>query len=629
MFGQKLIAQLGLDSREFHSGIEGATKMVGGFNGVLQKIGIGLGIGAVLAFFKQVIDRGGELQDLSEQLGITTDSLQALDYAAKQAGLSGDTMGTVYNRLTVAGAEAADKSSSAAKGLAALAISAQEFNAASPDRKLEMVAKAYATAADKQAAFAAVSDLVGARSAPRLTAVLKELAEVGLDGVTKSAKEAGQVMDQATIKRMDALGDRIAALVNEAKVRASSLIGIALTLGDAIGGIFDGKLANSIGTIAAGIVNSAEGIKTSFGDAAEAADRVEVAVESAWVAMKGTEATSADLKRLDEARAKLREKEMTDAEKRIVWLDRLLVLESEKARFQQNSKEYVDAETESLAVQTKIIEQQAAIEKKAGDEAKKRGEEAKKLAEDAEKTRKEAADRHIATMDKLEGLQFARLSTEEKIAKLAATEAEILRSIAKAKREGADTAEKEVSLIETQNALSRERANLAADTASKEKETVASLTAQEKLAKLLLISEREQTDEIRRQIFELRNKLGLVAQINSVGKSYQAQSTESLEYVQRNLTKRLGPLENEKLIYGYSPMLYAVQSELNQLKAELAARSQFQNTMRLGDDFTKRMYSPQEFARLSQATGPAPTEDKRIADTLDEINTRLKPVFKK
>lgn len=76
-------------------------------------------------------------------------------------------------------------------------------------------------------------------------------------------------------------------------------------------------------------------------------------------------------------------------------------------------------------------------------------------------------------------------------------------------------------------------------------------------------------------------------------------------------------------------MLYAVQSELDAVMAELKARGQFQTYMRQGEFFTKRIYSPQEFERLAQATGPAPTEQKRIADTLESIEARFAPYFKK
>lgn len=672
MFGEKLIAQLGLDYSEFETKIGGASKLTSAFDGVLGKVGLGLGAGAVIAFFDSVISRGGELQDLSEQLGVTTDSLQSLDFMTKQAGVSTEALHMVYGKLTVAGAEAADKTTSSAKALAALAISSKDFNDASPDRKLEMVAKASAAAEDKQAAFAAVSDLLGAKIAPRLTSVLKELAEKGLDGVTKSAKEAGQVMSKETIRRLDELGDSASALKDKVKVMGSTVIGVALAIGEAIGTIFNGKMGENLGKLMALDQNTAEGIATDFESvferSARAADKLDVAVQSVWVAMQGTEAKADDLKKLDEARAKLKERELSDNDKINMWLDKVLTLESEKARWVRESKEWTELETESLGLQTKVAETRAAVAKKAADETKKINEENAKAREDESKMearsrdfwleelsatekRKEYLRQEAAlkvTIDSLYEHSVERTQAENDLLdvqkKLRDTNKEIARDqgeLAKLllipEMERTEVQKEQIKLLTGQTTKARELAEIASLTA---KLTDGSITPAEKERLAVMLGQERSAAATNKALGDQLVNLGKIAVF---GKSYDAQSTESLEYVKNNLAKQLDdqrrgagrgafnfgsefdPITGEARFGGGATIAY----QLAQVSKELEARQKFQSYLNMGgESLAKRIYSPQEFERLSATIKP-PDESKRIADTLTSIEDRLKPIFSK
>lgn len=639
MFGEKLIAELGLNASEFETKLGGATKLMGAFDSVLGRIGLGLGAGAVIAFFDNVMDRAGQLQDLSEQLGITTDSIQSLDFTAKQAGVSTEALHMVYGKLTVAGAEAADKTTSAAKALAALGISAKAFNEASVDVKLEMVAKASAAAEDKQAAFAAVSDLLGSKIAPRLTGVLKELAEKGLDGVTKSAKEAGQVMDKETIRRLDELGDKAVALKDRVKVLGSDMLGIALVFGDAIGEIFSGKTGEKLGTMIAGVTNAMDGIPTNFEKARAAADKLEVAIQSVWVASKGAAATAEDLKKLDEARAKLKERELDDAGKMNAWLDRLVTLESAKAQWQRESKEWTELETESLGLQTKVAEARAAQAKKAADEGKKAADErASVLRDEAQYWRK------------VQESQYDQMTTAEKFNSLVATERELKEEIALLDEGSAEWIEKSTQLLDVQAKSRAVAKTLTAEIAAEEKNRIepaqtitGTMSKQQELAKLQLIAEKDLTAEIVARIKKLKEELDAKNKIVTFGKSYYDQSTESLSYVKRNLETQLTDAQRNARGSFYvggrdmdiegnfgSGMGATIQYQLAQVAKELEARQKFETTLRLsGEDFARRIYSPQEFERLSAAATGGGDTNERIANTLASIEDRLKPVFTK
>ncbi len=636
MFGQKLIAQLGLDSREFHTGVEGATKMVGTLNGVLGQIGLGLGAGAVLGWFKSIIDKGGQLQDVSEQLGVTTDSLQAMEFAGKGAGVSSEQLQAVWAKLSVSAAEASDKTSSSAKALDKLGISTQSFLGLPLDRQLETIAKASANAADKNTAFAAVADLIGAKNAPRLNSVLQQLATEGFDGLTASARAAGQIIESDTIKRFDEIGDRVAILKTRLETFGSTLLT----------GVFN--FAEGLGIAAAKAANMVDGIATDYSGLEESANKVTATIEKGNVALLGTKATTEDLKRLADARDKLTEKSLTDAEKTNHLLAKFAEKVNEASKYTKDTKEYTLAMTEAEGYRLKMADQRIAAEKKAGDDAKKTAEEMGTLA----KKQREYDDEKLTNAQKMKALRELEeklangvaifdegskvwietsnrlLEVRNKIRDLEKTimgdQVALAALLLIPEKDRTEVQKEQVKLLTEQTTKARQQSeiltlngNLIAGT----------ITPAERERLAVLIGQNAEADKHNEKLDKTLRTLGAIK--TRIGKEYTDQSTESLEFVKGNLTKQLGPLENEKLIYGYAPGLAAVQSELNQLKAELNARSQFQNNLRVGDDFARRLYSPQEFARLSQAVGGPAPDQKRIADTLESIEDRLRPHFKK
>ena len=64
----------------------GWAKFGGGLNGVTAKLAGIFSTAAVVGFAKSILDTGDALQDASAQLGVTSQQLQALDYAARVSG---------------------------------------------------------------------------------------------------------------------------------------------------------------------------------------------------------------------------------------------------------------------------------------------------------------------------------------------------------------------------------------------------------------------------------------------------------------------------------------------------------------------------------------------------------------
>ena len=605
MFGEKLIAQLGLNSEEFAKKIGDSTKLVGVFDGVLGQIGLGLGAGAVIGFFGSIIEKGGQLQDVSEQLGITTDSLQAFDYQAKQAGVSSEQLGAAYNKLTVAGGEASDATSAASKALAKLGIDSKAFQDAAIDVRMEMIAKASAEATNKQEAFSAVSDLLGSKVAPRLQSMMKQLAEEGLGGFIAKAKEAGQVIESDTIRQMDDLGDRVSALKNRVQTFGAGILQ----------GVF--TFAEGLGEQMARVANTVQGITTDT-SALEASHRkVELAVEKVNVALLGTKATTEDIKKLDEAREKLSEKSMSYYELESLYLAKIVKLANEKGKYASDSKEALAIETEMLGLQAKLKDQINTAQKKANDE-QKRFEDASRLGKEDLLKLFILEQKGVENLTQLERARYDLL-------KLQAQKKQEQVFIDDLLKDGIG------ALSEDEESMLRLLIKNTAETdkqIAKKSELVTGIERSTSAEEERLNVQEDETAEIEKQNALLAEQNRVVSTIRRTGKDYTQQSTESLNYVADNLTKQQSAAQYEKFVYGYSPALYAVQSELDQVMKELRARSDFQNALQMGDAFAKRIYAPDEYERLSKFIVPQ-GDTKRAADTLDSIEARLKALFPK
>jgi hypothetical protein len=262
---------------------------------VLGTLGLGLSAGAVIGFFKGIADKAGTLQDLSESLDVSTDSLQAFTFAARQAGATNEQAIAVLDKTRKAVDSLASGSEATAKQFAAIGLSAKDFVGLKLDESLERIARAYAENRNHAGAFDAVTDILGSKTVPRLNTVLLQVADEGFAGLTKNAKDAGVVIEQDTIKKLDDLGDRVAALQDEAEAAGSKVLGWGVNLGIAYVGVSK-IIQDQLGIIE---------LKTkAVGDANGEAAKQSRALEAALVK------TSAELKaqkELDQERAKLDE----------------------------------------------------------------------------------------------------------------------------------------------------------------------------------------------------------------------------------------------------------------------------------------------------------------------------------
>lgn len=254
-----------MDTGTYKAGMRGATKETKGFQKNLSDIGRAMGaafsVGAIVAATKKVVGLASEIRHAADNLEISTDEFQGLTAQALRYGVSVEGITKALGKLATSQGKVSEGDKEYIDALKLLNIEQAAFVRASPAEALAMIAKGYAGAENRAEAFSAVSDLVG-RSGKNLTAFMKELAEVGLQGVIDKSKEAGQVMSDELITKLELLGTKNEQIILKMQVGwanflntvGSAASAIAATAGSIIGD-FEGVISttNKLGLLMAAV----------------------------------------------------------------------------------------------------------------------------------------------------------------------------------------------------------------------------------------------------------------------------------------------------------------------------------------------------------------------------------------
>lgn len=171
-----------------------------------------IGVGSIVAMSKDAVDAVGSLGELAQQLGVTTDTLQAFRYAASQVGLSTDEMEAGLARLSRSIGEAADGSKSQIEAFNKLGVGILDSagNVRSTEDVIRDIADAYANAGEKARVAAPLNDLFG-KSFQKMLPFLADGSR-GIDDLVSRATALGLVFDQSIIAQADQASDNLATL---------------------------------------------------------------------------------------------------------------------------------------------------------------------------------------------------------------------------------------------------------------------------------------------------------------------------------------------------------------------------------------------------------------------------------
>lgn len=179
----------------------GAARAFGAFTGLL--------IGTSIAgFAKEVINLGGHLTDLSQQTGISAQALSGMKSVLEENGTSLDAFARgVFNAQKNLG-EIEKETDPAAQAIKRLGLNLDDLRNSSPDDFIKKVTNALAGVENPAERAALATALLG-KSAKELLPALDQMR-----GKFEELKANG--LDDDTIRRLDAVGDALTRLKNQA-----------------------------------------------------------------------------------------------------------------------------------------------------------------------------------------------------------------------------------------------------------------------------------------------------------------------------------------------------------------------------------------------------------------------------
>ena len=194
-----------------------AKRMQAEFAKVGQAIGVALvaAAGGAVVAIKSVIDGMDDLSKAAQKVGIGTEVLSGLAYAADLSGVSFEALtGSLakFNRQIV---EAASGSKAQAEAFASVGVSLADLQSKSPEELLLQVSDAFANTADGAIKTAAAIAIFG-KSGAELIPFLNE-GRAGIKELTDEAGKLGIVINGETAKAAEEFNDNLSRLQTAAK----------------------------------------------------------------------------------------------------------------------------------------------------------------------------------------------------------------------------------------------------------------------------------------------------------------------------------------------------------------------------------------------------------------------------
>ena len=152
----------------------------------------------------------GDLKDASEAIGITTDALQELQYAAQLSGVSADVLQGSLQKLTKNLGDAAMGGTSAKKSLDELGLSGSELSTIPLDQALSRIADKLAAVENPAQRATLATDLFG-KSGLAMVNMLAD-GSAGLEAMAAEAQSLGVVINRDVIYNAAEAADKLDAM---------------------------------------------------------------------------------------------------------------------------------------------------------------------------------------------------------------------------------------------------------------------------------------------------------------------------------------------------------------------------------------------------------------------------------
>ena len=200
-----------LDNTQFQAGLKGMQGQVQNLGQSLKSlpgIGSALSIAGIAAIAKRAMDTADEIDNLSNQMGLGIETVQAYQVALGEAGLEMGTLQSATDRLARGQAEALAGNKRYQESFAALGITQDRLSQMGTEELLETTAQSMGNLRGDANATAASFDLLG-RNSERLRDVLIDVNRDGIQAQIDEYKALGLVIDETMIRQLDQAQVRI------------------------------------------------------------------------------------------------------------------------------------------------------------------------------------------------------------------------------------------------------------------------------------------------------------------------------------------------------------------------------------------------------------------------------------
>ena len=295
--------KIGADQGLLKTGLAQAQNSIVSFaNSATKQLAGALSFGAVAAAISDVINKAGQLQDISDRFGVSAEAIQRIGNVAQESGGSIQDVATALARIGAAAQEAALGNDQLRKTFADIGVSTSELTSLSPEQLFYRLANAMnnGTLAGKDLATA--KQLLG-RGFQTLLPVLRMTEEQ-----IKAVGEATGVLSDDQVARLDRLGDAWTRFRIRASNALAAVVDGAILLGNEI-------RKNPMAFLTGDIDKLEQGIQaTEQRDLKAVQDRNQAMAEAAKVAeaeptQEQTRQAEKDAKALEELKAGFREVE--------------------------------------------------------------------------------------------------------------------------------------------------------------------------------------------------------------------------------------------------------------------------------------------------------------------------------
>lgn len=273
-------------------GLGGLTDTARSVNGLLDNIGVGVSLAGLTALVKSAIDTGDALDEMSQRVGVSVETLSVWKPAAEQSGVSGESFEKGLRKLSTTMLEAATGSEEAARNFTAVGVAFknQDGTLRDTDQVLLDLAerfKAMPDGAQKTALAVQLFGKSGAELIPFLNQgrdgineLSAEMQALGVQMSGETAAQAGEFNDaldklklastsignQIIASLLPALNDMAGGMVESAKEGGTLRVildGVVLVLKTlALGAATVGKAFVALGeAIGAGVAAAVEALK--------------------------------------------------------------------------------------------------------------------------------------------------------------------------------------------------------------------------------------------------------------------------------------------------------------------------------------------------------------------------------